>query len=132
MGHLELKTQDLPVPSLTLNQYQLAARETSLHKNPVIYPALGLAGEAGEVANKIKRAAGQSGILRTELLNLLELKDELGDVLWFISDLASDLGWTLNDIARDNLHKLHERQMAGTIWKREQPPEVVHVDSKDA
>ncbi len=88
---------------LTLNAYQNAARRTAIYTDKIIYPALGLCGEAGEVAEKIKK------FLRDGTLNDKEVAKELGDVLWYIANLAEDLGYDLAEIADMNLEKLADR-----------------------
>ena len=72
------------------------------------YPTLGLAGEAGEVANIVKKIQRDNdGILTDEVRG--KLKDELGDVLWYISACADELGVTLQEIAEYNVNKLAKR-----------------------
>ena len=72
------------------------------------YPTLGLAGEAGEVANIVKKIQrDHGGVVNDEIR--LKLKDELGDVLWYISACADELGLTLSEIAEFNVRKLAKR-----------------------
>ena len=78
---------------MDLNDYQNAARRTAVYAehHRVIYPALGLASEAGEVAGKIKKVLrDQGGDFAQAPTDAL--KDELGDVLWYVAVLAADLG----------------------------------------
>ena len=96
---------------MDFNIYQKRASETAVYAEDykVMYPALGLAGEAGEVANKVKK------IFRDGLDNLPEnwkgnIASEIGDVLWYCAALASDLGYNLEDIAEENLKKLSVRK----------------------
>ena len=104
----------------TMNEYQADAATTAIYKWKVIYPALGLANEAGEVLGKLKklirdndvRFDGKSKITDQQRA---DLGAELGDVLWYISNLSRDLGLTLNDIAVMNLEKLLSRQERGTL-----------------
>lgn len=104
----------------TMNEYQADAATTAIYKWKVIYPALGLANEAGEVLGKLKklirdndvRFDGKSKITDQQRA---DLGAELGDVLWYISNLSRDLGLTLNDIAAMNLEKLQSRQERGTL-----------------
>lgn len=74
------------------------------------YMALGLAGEAGEVANKVKKIMRDG----TEP-DIKDLKSELGDVLWYVSGLATVLGISLGDVAATNLAKLKDRQERNKI-----------------
>lgn len=105
--------------SLGLNEYQRLAGRTAQYpgrgaKPICAYPALGLAGEAGEVCEQIKKAlrddAGQITPQRHEAL-----KKELGDVLWYLAALAFELDLDLGDIAQANLDKLADRQARGVL-----------------
>jgi NTP pyrophosphatase (non-canonical NTP hydrolase) len=101
---------------MDLNAYQDAARRTAIYAehHRVIYPALGLASEAGEVAGKIKKVLrDQGGDFAQAPTDAL--KDELGDVLWYVAVLAGDLGLSLDQIARDNLAKLQSRRERGRL-----------------
>lgn len=101
--------------SLTFEEYQSAAKQTALYPNRLKnleYPTLGLAGEAGEVANVVKKIQRDFGGEITDETRA-KLKDELGDVLWYIAACADELGLTLEEIARFNVEKLsarHHRQ----------------------
>lgn len=94
-----------------LDEYQMAALETAIYPDAyrVIYPALGMAGEAGEVADKVKKVIRDDGGVVSD-----ERKDaiakEIGDVLWYCATLAHDLGYRLSDIATLNYAKLKSRQ----------------------
>ena len=94
---------------MIMDSYQRVARKTVIYprKQMIIYPALGLAGEAGEVCEKVKKYLRQDYGL-DELKEIIE--DELGDVLWYIANLATDLGLSLDNLAAKNLAKLHDRQ----------------------
>ncbi len=94
---------------MIMDSYQRVARKTVIYprKQMIIYPALGLAGEAGEVCEKVKKYLRQDYDL-DELKEIVE--DELGDVLWYIANLATDLGLSLDNLAAKNLAKLHDRQ----------------------
>jgi NTP pyrophosphatase (non-canonical NTP hydrolase) len=109
---------------VNLNDYQLAARATANYPRnqyAVIYPALGLAGETGEVVEKIKKVVRKAGGPvgpwdAAELADFRnEIKKELGDVMWYVASLADDLGITLEDIAKTNLAKLADRNARGVI-----------------
>ena len=91
--------------------YQEAASDTAIYKteHQVIYPALGLAAEAGEVANKVKK------ILRDGNFDRSAIADEIGDCLWYIAALCRDLNIDMETVAYDNLEKLHSRQKRGTL-----------------
>ncbi len=99
---------------MDLNHYQQAARRTAIYAahHRVIYPALGLASEAGEVAGKVKKVLRDEGGDFAKA-PLQAIKDELGDVLWYVAVLAGDLGLSLDEIAAANLGKLASRQERG-------------------
>ena len=101
---------------MTFDEYQTAARATAIygHRHKVVYPALGLASEAGEVAVKLKKVLrDQEGDFAKAPLEALE--DELGDVLWYVAVLAADLGLSLEEIAARNLAKLESRRERGRL-----------------
>jgi NTP pyrophosphatase (non-canonical NTP hydrolase) len=80
----------------------------------LVYPTLGLVGEAGEVAEKVKKILrDKKGKINVTDRNLL--KKELGDVLWYITAVARELGIPLEDVARTNLRKLESRVRRGKI-----------------
>ena len=96
---------------MTLNEYQKESRKTAKYPEAgsnFIYPTLGLCGEAGEVAEKIKKALrDEGGIISSE--RRTETIKELGDVLWYLSQLSTELGVELDDVAQQNLDKLFSR-----------------------
>lgn len=102
---------------MELNEYQKKALTTAMHpeKYNIIYPALGLGNEAGEVMGKIKKwLRGDDGEqISDERKDAL--KGELGDVLWYLAVLAHDLGIDMNDVAQSNIDKLQSRKDRGTI-----------------
>lgn len=107
---------------MSFNKYQELAEETAIYpkEGKIIYPALGLAGEAGEVANKIKKLIRDEGLLTKDFFTMTSEKwravsEELGDVLWYVSALASDLGISLDTIARLNINKLKDRKKRDKI-----------------
>lgn len=102
---------------MNMNEYQTEALKTAIYpnagKNPY-YPALGLAGEAGEVCNKIKKIMrDQNGLIQP--LNRGDIEKELGDALWYIAAVAHEFDLTLNDIAHVNISKLKRRAEHGTL-----------------
>ena len=96
---------------MTFNDYQAAAKKTAIYheQHRVIYPALGLAGEAGEVAEKVKKWIDDGNV------DPDAVKKELGDVLWYVAAVASDLGLTLDEVAAANVQKLESRAARGTL-----------------
>lgn len=97
---------------MTFQEYQSASRTTAIYPelgNNFIYPTLGLAGEAGEVAEKIKKVIrDKQGVV--DAATRVELEKELGDVLWYLAQLSSELGLQLEDVAKNNIAKLQSRQ----------------------
>lgn len=101
---------------MTLNEYQSKALETAVYPEDmkIIYPTLGLAGESGEVADKVKKVIRDNGKTFDESRRL-EIAKEIGDVLWYIATLSHDIGYSLDDIAKMNYEKLHSRKERGRI-----------------
>ena len=102
---------------MELNEYQEKSRATALYPNlgsNTIYPTLGLVGEAGEVADKVKKVLrDNNGQFDEDIKKAIMY--ELGDVLWYIAQLSTELGYDLNDIAYENLKKLESRACRGKI-----------------
>jgi NTP pyrophosphatase (non-canonical NTP hydrolase) len=103
--------------SYSFDDYQKESRATAKYPvigHKVIYPTLGLLGEAGEIAEKIKKMfRDRNGELSQEEKDLLA--KELGDVLWYLAQLSSELGLSLSDIAQGNVQKLKDRMTRGVI-----------------
>jgi NTP pyrophosphatase (non-canonical NTP hydrolase) len=99
-----------------LDLYQKVALTTAIYprEQAIIYPTLGLTGEAGEVANKVKKII-RDGSNKNDNSMVSEIKSEIGDCLWYIAVLADDIGCKLSDIANTNLIKLANRKEKGTI-----------------
>ena len=99
------------------SSYQQAAARTGTPiatDHPVVYPTLGLVNEAGEVAGKIKKIfRDRQGVITDEDRAALTL--ELGDVLWYVSELCTRLGISLEDVAERNVAKLADRASRGVI-----------------
>lgn len=113
--------------NLSFNEYQFQASKTAIYPEvsvsnygecvrttSFIYPALGLCGEAGEVAEKVKK------IIRDDLGNVSDTKrqeiaKELGDCLWYIGALCQEFNLDMEKVAQANLDKLAARAAAGTI-----------------
>jgi NTP pyrophosphatase (non-canonical NTP hydrolase) len=102
---------------MDFNEYQLKSRKTAAYPSighAVIYPTLGLVNEAGEVAGKIKKVfRDKSGEISEE--TRATLKAELGDVLWYLAQVATELGLSLDEIAEYNIVKLYDRLERGKI-----------------
>jgi len=102
---------------MNFEEYQNLSKKTAIYpeigKN-FVYPTLGLVGESGEVAEKIKKIfRDKDGIVDAEIR--LMLKKELGDVLWYLSQLATELELSLDEVAVYNIEKLKSRHERGTL-----------------
>ena len=101
---------------MDLAEYQRLSRRTAQYPREawLAYPALGLAGEAGEVAEHAKKAIRDD---RGEVSHTRRaaMAKELGDVLWYVAQLATELDLDLDEIARTNLDKLLSRQRRGVL-----------------
>ena len=102
---------------MDFHDYQTKSRKTAGYPaigHPVIYPTLGLVNEAGEVAGKIKKVfRDKQGQISEETRQAL--KAELGDVLWYIAQVATELDLSLDEIAEHNIAKLYDRLERGKI-----------------
>ncbi len=101
----------------TFATYQSESRKT-WHRistdHPIIYPTLGLTNEAGEVAGKVKKIfRDKGGVISPE--DREALKHELGDVLWYLTQICTELDLTLDEVAGANLTKLFSRLERGQI-----------------
>jgi len=102
---------------MTFEEYQKLSRKTAFYwdkGNNFIYPTLGLVGEAGEVAEKIKKVLrDKDKVIDKEAKK--EISKEMGDVLWYLSQLATELDISLDDIASLNIEKLSFREQKGKL-----------------
>ncbi len=104
---------------MTFNNFQTNASRTAFYprvfKNQgLYYTTLGLVGEAGEIANKVKKIMRDNNG-KLEEINKADIFDELGDVLWYCATIADELGVNLEDVAKLNLIKLEDRMNRGKI-----------------
>lgn len=101
--------------------YQLVTADTAIYPGAgegdieaLTYTALGLTGEAGEIANKVKKILRDSGgEVSSEVRK--DLSKELGDVLWYLTRLADEIGYSLHQIAQENVDKLNSRKQRGVL-----------------
>jgi len=95
---------------MTFNNYHEFVKSMKVYpeKHAIIYPTLGITGEGGEIAEKVKK-----WLRGDRELDKVELAKEAGDVLWYVTSLADDLGYTLEDIAAMNIEKLSSRKERG-------------------
>lgn len=103
---------------MTFDDYQVESRKTAIYprrdSENFMYPALGLTSEAGEVAGKLKKVIrDMDGVI--DETTRTEVAKEMGDVMWYVSQLASELKLNLNDIAQLNLDRLADRQKRGKL-----------------
>lgn len=102
---------------MDFDEYQKESKKTAIYPKigaSFIYPTLGLADEAGEVVGKIKKVMrDDAGVISEEKLS--DIKKELGDVLWYLSQIASELNLNLSDVAKANLEKLLSRKERGVL-----------------
>ena len=102
---------------MDFNTYQKESRKTVVYPsagNNMIYPTLGLTAEAGEVANKVKKVLRDNHGQFSEK-NTADIAAEVGDVLWYCSQIATELGLSFDNIATQNLDKLFSRKDRGVL-----------------
>lgn len=97
---------------INFTEYQEQARETAIYPSAhaVVYPLLGLAGEVGEFCNKYKKVLRDGASFSTD-----DAAAELGDILWYLSNIAYDMGVGLDYIANSNLEKLADRKARNVL-----------------
>lgn len=102
---------------MNFKEYQEKARNTAVYPSDseIIYPILGLAGETGEVCEKLKKQIRDKEGDLDDPIFLKAIGAELGDIIWYISNLASDLRLDLDQIAQHNLDKLASRKERGVL-----------------
>ena len=101
----------------SLDDYQKQSRKTwsLIHTDhPIVYPTLGLTNEAGELAGKVKKIfRDKNGVVSEE--DRQALKGELGDVLWYLAQICTELDLSLEEVAEANLEKVFSRLERGKI-----------------
>jgi NTP pyrophosphatase (non-canonical NTP hydrolase) len=98
---------------MNLDQYQEEASKTAIFPNELpdfldvgqVYVVLGQAGETGEIAEKLKKS-----IREGEEEYIEEMRAEVGDVLWYLSQVCEEFDWDMDEIAEENIAKLQDRQ----------------------
>lgn len=94
------------------SDYQTEAVKTAIYPDQyeITYPLLGLIGEVGEFANKYKKVFRDGKAFPSE-----DMRDELGDVLWYVANLCEDAGLDMGDVMLRNIEKLRDRQERGVL-----------------
>ena len=117
-----MQTHPKNTPKPTFNSYQKNTKLTAIYPSAgqqnlqaLTYLALGLAGESGEAVEKIKKIIRSAQPFESQKELIEGLHKELGDVLWYLTRMADELGTTLEDIAAQNLEKLKNRQKNQTL-----------------
>jgi len=100
---------------MTFNEYQALAKTTAIYPEnlKLIYPTLGLAGETGEVVEKVKKLLRGGDEPTPEFVD--SVTKELGDVLWYLATIASDLGIPFDQVVATNVTKIQSRQARGVL-----------------
>ena len=101
---------------MTFQEYEEAAQRTAIYPKigeSFVYPAMGLAGEAGEVLEKVKKLFRDKPERNEEWR--IGMAKEIGDVLWYVTILANEFGISLEEVARLNIEKLASREARGTL-----------------
>ena len=101
---------------MTFNEYKNEAIKTAIYHQhyKIIYPALGMCGECGEVAEKIKKVIRDNqGIFDADKTK--EIEKELGDVLWYIANICNDLNIDFDNVAQNNVNKINARVQNNTL-----------------
>ena len=109
--------------SMDMDEYQTQAMNTAIYPDELLYPMLGLQSEVGELAGKLKKhfrdneyeVTMENCIAEMPAELRLEMAKEAGDILWYLTAIASDLGYSLEEIASLNLEKLADRKDRGVL-----------------
>jgi NTP pyrophosphatase (non-canonical NTP hydrolase) len=100
---------------MEFKEYEEVAMSTKVgwNNNEILYPLIGMCGETGEVADKIKKVIrDKNGDFSEDKIEILK---EIGDTLWYMTALCNDLGYSLEDAANINLYKIIKRRTENTI-----------------
>ncbi len=108
--------QDEP---LSFEEYQRLSQARAIYPDAgkgtnIYYPTLGLCGEAGEVAEKIKKILRDKEGKPSDG-DILAIMKELGDVMWYIAAICRELRVSMDDVAQMNIKKLNDRHDRGTL-----------------
>lgn len=114
---------DFDDPMLTMEEYASEAMNYAIYPDALIYPMLGLQEEVGELSGKLKRyfrdneydVSMDNPMVEMSAELRLDMAREVGDALWYLTAIATDLGYSLDEIASLNLEKLEDRKRRGRI-----------------
>ena len=102
---------------MNFDEYQTLSGKTAIYPGRgenLTYPTLGLCGESGEVSEKVKKLIrDKGGVIDNDVR--ADLRKELGDVLWYVAQLCTELGLSMSDVAQGNIDKLASRMERGKI-----------------
>lgn len=102
---------------MNFEEYQKKSRKTAVYPKigeNYVYPTMGLVNEAGEVAGKVKKIFRDKNSLVSEETRH-DISKELGDVLWYVAQVATEFNLSLSEIAKENIEKLYSRMERGTL-----------------
>ena len=113
-----MQDMDWQEEPMTLDEYEADAMQTAIYPDALLYPVMGLMGEAGEIAEKVKKyyrdnamsVSCEDAVEEIPAEVRMSIACELGDVLWYVTAIASDIGYDLEEVAMLNLEKLQDRQ----------------------
>lgn len=119
----ELEQMDFDFGSMDMEEYQATAMQTAIYPDALIYPMLGLQGEVGELSEKLKKffrdndyeVQMEDCVEEMPAQLRYEMALECGDILWYLTAISSDLGYSLEEIASLNLEKLEGRVSRNTL-----------------
>jgi len=114
---------DWEAPSMTMEEYSVEAMDKAIYPDALIYPMLGLQSEVGELSQHLKRffrdndyeVTMEDCVAEIPAELRLEMAKEVGDIIWYATAVASDLGYSLDEVVSLNLEKLEDRKRRGVI-----------------
>jgi len=114
---------DFDAEPMTFDHYSASVMDKAIYPDTLLYPVLGLVSEAGEVADKVKKhfrdnefeVYCEDAIHEIPAETRMEIAQELGDLMWYITAISADIGYELEEIAMLNIEKLESRQERGVL-----------------
>ena len=119
-----------------VKEYQKIIKKTAIYPKEVgvAYCAMGLTGEAGEVSDKIKKLYRDKSLFKTKHIDaedIISIAKELGDVLWYVTAMANEIGVPLGEIMQMNYDKLIKRRETNTLGGSGDDREIMHLPFPD-